>query len=470
MKRTMFTLGGVLLAVVIGFGQEPERAKAEALQKRISELESQVKLFMQELVALKASVADSKPAEPISKPTDAKPDAAKEPARPKSDLGIDVGSARIVPYGTLFFNAFGNSGGTNNADVPLWAATNGNSNLSATARQTRLGLRLEGARVGNTKVGAVLEADFYGGTPAVGIGENFGVVRLRLANVRLERERTSITLGQDWMVFAPQNPTSLAAAAIPQMASAGNNWARLPQVKVQQKFASGITWQAAILAPQTGDSAATASFLLQPNSGASSRVPFLQSRISYDAGNWFGSGRAGTLAVSGHYGRSRISSSATTSDIDSAGLALDWSVPLSARVVLVGEAFTGKNLGGFQAGIFQSYNADFARPAGSTLVAGGVRPIGTRGGWTQLGFTPDVAGDRLGLYASVGLDDPRDADLVSLTSRDWRTRNLAYAFNAIYKFTPQFSVGGEFRRFHTTYVLTGIRRASHVNFAASLSF
>jgi hypothetical protein len=104
------------------------------------------------------------------------------------------------------------------------------------------------------------------------------------------------------------------------------------------------------------------------------------------------------------------------------------------------------------------------------LISGGPGAIGTRGGWTQLGFTPPVFSDRLIIYGTYGLDDPRDSDLVSLTKRDWRLRNEAYAFSFLYKFTPQLSWGIEFRRFDTFYLQSGRQTANHVNLGAAFSF
>jgi hypothetical protein len=274
------------------------------------------------------------------------------------------------------------------------------------------------------------------------------------------------------MVFAPQNPTSLAAAAIPQLAAAGNNWARIPQFKVDHKLGKNVRIQGAVLAPQTGDSAAASAFFLQPNSGSVSRIPFLQARIAFSAGDFLAAGKPGTIGVSAHYGRSRvfIGTPLTRYDVDSTGIAADWNVPLSRRVILVGEAFAGKNLAGFQGGIFQGYNPEFAELQGNTLVAAGVRGIRSRGGWAQLGFTPPVAKDRLSFYGSAGIDDPDDRDLVTLVPRDLRRRNLAWAFDAIYKVTPQFSVGFEYRGFNTHWTLSGRRTSNHVNLGAVYNF
>ncbi|MDM7921438.1 MAG: hypothetical protein QUS14_03980 [Pyrinomonadaceae bacterium] len=461
---------------------EPKK-NADENSEKLKQLEAQVNLMQEQLEALKSAIAALKGDEPkaeaarASAPT-AAPEKAESagskqaPAQTKPDLGVNVGSARLTPYGSIYFNAFGNSGGTNNADVPLFATSTGRGNTGASLRQTRLGVRLEGAKVGEAKLNAILEADFFGGFPSIGIGENFGVVRLRLANVRLDWEKTSLTLGQDWSVFAPVSPTSLATAAIPQMAAAGNNWARLPQVRVDHKAGKYFLIQGAVAAPQTGDSATNAPFFLQPNSGSTSRMPFFEARAAVANVSPFGTKKTATIGFSGHYGRSRVYTGAanTRYEIDSFGVALDWNLPLHERLIIAGEAFVGRNLAGFQGGIFQGYNTEFAYRNGAVVTAAGVRGIGTHGGWTQLGFTPDAFKDRLSLYASLGIDDPRNEDLVTFVSRDLKKRNLAYAFDLIYKFTPQFSIGAEFRRFQTDWTLTGRQRSNHVNLGAVYSF
>lgn len=498
MKLKTFLIPAIFFCAAHVSAQQPSPSPTnEELQKRISQMEIEMNQMRDEIGKLKKSLpgnlspmqpekpdstvavksetaekAETKAEIKAETKVETKPNQNTAAAKQTKTLGVDVGTARLTPYGTIYFNAFSNSAGTNNADVPLFAAPTGLGNTSASVRQTRFGIRLEGLKVGQAKLKAVLEADFFGGFPSVAIGENFGVVRLRLANARLDWEKTSVTLGQDWMVFAPVNPTSLAAAAIPPMASAGNNWARLPQIRIERKLNKNFTWTGAILAPQTGDFAISAAFFLQPNSGASSKLPFFQTRVAFAETNWFNSKKAGSLGLSAHYGRSKVFTGATNieNDIDSLGVALDWNFPLVERVNLTGEVFFGRNLGGFQAGVFQGYNNDFAYRVGTILVAGGVRSIGTHGGWTQLGFTPDVLQNNLSLYGSIGMDDPTNADLISRTPRDFRTRNFSFALDAIYKFSPQFQIGAEFRRHQTLYLLSGRHNANHINLSAAYSF
>lgn len=458
---------------------ETSAASGDEVKERIKQLEDQILTMQSQIESLKnqvnqkAAATETKTAATEPKAETKMTENAKTEAKiqPKQ-LGIDLGGVRLTPYGTIYFNAFSNNGGTNNADDPLFATLTGQGGTSASVRQTRLGLRFEGAKVGKANLSGVIEADFFGGFPTVPIGENFGVVRIRLANARLDWEKTSVTIGQDWMPFAPVSPNSLAAAAIPQLAAAGNNWARLPQIRVDRKLTNKITLTGAILAPQTGDYSTTSTFFLQPNSGAISKTPFFQSRLSFADKNWLGAKKVGAIGVSAHYGRSRVLTGAQNirNDIDSVGVAADWNFPLHKRVVILGEAFTGRNLAGFQGGIFQNYVTDFANRNGSVLVAGGVRAIGTNGGWIQLGFTPAILNDKLTLFGSAGIDNPHDEDLVSISRTNYRKQNNAFAFNVLYKLTTQFSLGAEYRHFETFYLFSNKRTAEHINLSGAFNF
>lgn len=466
----------IIISIALFFITNVYAQTPQEVQEQIKKLEAQVQLMQAELDKLKKASATPTPTTTAKVETPnptVTPD--KKVEQEKKQPGFELGNGvRAIPYGTIYFNMFGNSAGTNNTDIPLFAAASGKSNVSASVRQTRFGLKLEGLKIGNAKVTGVIETDFYGGEPAIGVGENFGVVRVRLANAKIDWKNTSVTIGQDWMPFAPQNPVSIADAAIPQFAAAGNNWARLPQIKVEQRFSDGkVILQGAVLAPQTGDSSTTAVFLQQPNSGALSRIPFIQSRLSFNDKNWFATKKVGTFGVSAHYGRSRVKSTSgpiIEADIDSYGLAVDWNMPLHKRVSWSGEVFFGQNLGGFQAGVFQNYNTDFAIKQNNVVIATGIKGIRTSGGWTQIGFTPNWNKDKFTLYGSVGLDDPKNVDLVSLVNRDFRSRNLAWAFDGIYKFTPQFQIGFEFRQLNTNYTVNGKKKANHLNLGAAYSF
>jgi hypothetical protein len=88
----------------------------------------------------------------------------------------------------------------------------------------------------------------------------------------------------------------------------------------------------------------------------------------------------------------------------------------------------------------------------------------------QIGFTPSIADDRLTLFGSIGVDDPRDEDLTSLSRTNFRKQNTVFALNAIYKLSPQLSIGAEYRRFATLYLISGRRTAEHINLSGAFSF
>jgi hypothetical protein len=380
-----------------------------------------------------------------------------------SPAAAEAPPIKVTPYGVIYFNLFDNSAGTNNADVPLWS-TPGIGSVSASGRQTRFGLRVTGLTAVKAKVTAVVEADFFGGFPTVGVGDNMGVVRLRLANVRLDWAKTSLVLGQDWVIFAPANPVSLAAAGIPLMAATGNPWARLSQMRAEWHSGPALL-QGAVLAPSTGDFNST--FLYQPASGALSQVPFVQGRAALTSNNWIGMKRPASIGISGQYGRARVVSATADRTLDSRGIAVDWSLPVVNRVTLTGEAFTGRNLAAFQAAVFQGVNPDFASGSPSSPVNDGAHAIETRGGWTQLAASLNTS---LSVQVTYGLDDPRDDTLASISRHDWRLRNQATAIGFVHKLSPQLSWGLEDRRIVTQSIVAGRRTANHVNLAATFTF
>ena len=471
-----FMVSLILIAAAIpAASQTPADDSREKLLERVEQLEMQLNQIKSEVAVLRETLA-AKPAPPLNVAATPAAPATHPPGPPreiagKKEAGIPLGPWKATPYGTLYFNAFGNSGGSNNTDLPTFAAT-GAGNASASVRQTRLGLRLAGPELSGAAVRGVVEADFFGGFPPSGVGENFALVRLRLAYGELEWKHARLVVGQDWVFFAPNNPLSIANAAIPQLTSAGNLWARLPQVRLDLRGGSRAKWlwQFGVLAPATGDFPGTSSaFLLQPGAGARSRMPYFESRAAGIFEDWLGLGQPATFGASVHYGRSRTATTAGNRDLDSAGAAFDWNFPIVPHVTLLGEAFFGRNLAGFQGAIFQGINSDFAIRTPTGLVAGGPRAIGTRGGWAQVQFVPPNL-NKLTLYGSFGLDNPRKEDLVSLAAHDWRLRNLAFSFGILHKLIPQFTWGIEFRRLETDYLLSHRTNDKHVNAGVAVSF
>jgi hypothetical protein len=392
------------------------------------------------------------PPQPAAPPASAP--AAAKPAEP----------IKVTPYGIAYFNVFSNTDAVNNGDVPLFAAASGPGHTGMSARQSRLGLRVTGAALGKAKVTGVVEGDFFGGYPAVGIGDNMGVFRLRLANARLDWTKGSLVVGQDWMIFAPVNPLSLSSAGIPLFAAGGNLWSRLPQVRGEWKTKK-VLLQGGLLAPQTGDF--NSAFFYQPGSGALSETPFLQGRAALTLANFAASKKVATIGVSAHWGQARVLTPVDRT-VDSNGIALDFVLPLGTKVTVQGEAFTGTNLGGFQGGVFQGLVIDGAVAGpGGTPVLDGPRALDTAGGWVQVlaAVTPTLT-----IHGGFGTDDPDDADFLTVTRRESRLENTAISFGFQHKASAQVSWGFEYRRLDTKYLIAGDKDAGHFNGAFTFTF
>ena len=343
---------------------------------------------------------------------------------------------KVTPYGIAYFNFFSNSDAVNNGDVPLFAAASGPGHTGMTARQSRLGIRVTGATVGKAKVTGVVEGDFFGGYPAVGIGDNMGVFRLRLANARLDWAKGSLVVGQDWMIFAPVNPLSLSSAGIPLFAAGGNLWSRLPQVRGEWKTKK-VLLQGGVLAPQTGDF--NSAFFYQPGSGALSETPFLQGRAAVTLANFAASKKVATIGVSGHWGQSRVLTprrSDARLERHRRSTSCCRSAPRSPCRARRSPAPTSAASRPASSRAWSSTAPSPARAASPVL--DGPRALDSAGGWVQVlaAVTPTVT-----VHGGFGTDDPDDADFLTVTRRESRLENTAISFGFQHKASAQHRLG-----------------------------
>jgi len=389
-----------------------------------------------------AELAQFRPAPPPAPVVNAAaPKPAQEPA-PHPTLSA---------YGTILMNAFYNTAATNIQDVPLFASkqgadpTGGDKNFGMTARQTRLGLKYQQPNVAGARLSGQFEFDLFGGKTPLGNGMDMDIFRLRLAFGRLDWKHVAFEAGQDWALFAPLNPTSLAGFAIPDFSTSGNPWIRLPQLRAE--FSGGsFLWQVAALDPNMGDyPTGTFSTSRQPGIGERGRMPAVESRVAWSHSH-------ATLGLSGHYGRGKN----TPVGVDSWGVAGDYSIPLTRYFTLTGEAFEGRALG-----IFSVTSGESVGAVGTP----GAHGVESRGGWSQLQFNP-VRQWQLNL--AYGLEVPNAVQLPAGN----RWRNQTYMGNVIFKLTPSVNFALEYRRMLTDYrnQQAANERGDHVNLAVGYIF
>jgi hypothetical protein len=258
--------------------------------------------------------------------------------------------------------------------------------------------------------------DFFGGIPGFQTGQVMGLPRLLVGFARIENDRTAIEIGQDHMILAPRDPTSLAAFAFPLFFRSGNLYLRVPQVRVEQKLGV-LRAIGGIVAPIGGDLVGDTYLFVPPALGGErSRRPGVQGRLAYVAGDPE-STRFADIGLSGHRGW----------EWRPVTLARSWAAALDASarrdfVGVAGELFVGDNIDAF---------------GGST----GLDAKGA-GGWGELQIYPTA---RLRFVAGYGDDQLRDPREDTLP----RQRNRSAFGNITFSITPELQTAFEYRWLRT---------------------
>jgi hypothetical protein len=349
-------------------------------------------------------------------------------------------------FGTIVFNSFFNSGEANWLENPntVGAPPAGglpSGSFSATMRQSRVGAIIEGPQVGSMRTSGFLAVDFFGGMTNFQTGQVMGLPRLLYGYMRLENGRTAIEVGQDHMILAPRNPTSLAAMSFPDLYRSGNLYLRVPQARIEHSFAAGKSGEflavGGIVAPIAGDFSGNYTFVAPNLAGERSRHPAVQGRLAWRARPRSGD-RGFELGFSGHYGNEEyvggaISSWAAAVDLDAS----------AGRFGFGGEWYVGKNI--------DAFGGSLGQLAKST------------GGFVEGRFR---ATPRLEFNGGVGRDRLFDMSLFPAALEG----NSGIYANTIFRWTPEFASSLEYRWLSTDPVQNAIRQNNHVNFVLTYSF
>ena len=358
---------------------------------------------------------------------------------------IKVESASRMPikvFGTIHTNVFANSAAPNWLDSPnlvnLPPADGQTGSFSATLRQTRVGVTIDGPTLNGVRSNGSLAMDFFGGIPGFATGQVMGLPRLLVAFARFEGQRTAVEVGQDQMILAPVDPTSLASFAFPALFRSGNLYLRTPQARIEQKFGSHVRAVGGIVAPIGGDvPGEDYRFVPQAFGGERSRRPGVQARVAASAGDRETS-RHLDIGVAGHYGWERRSAGL----VESFASALDFSVRWD-RIGAAGEFFVGDNADAFGGGVGLD-----AR---------------TQGGWAEIQFHPDV---RLSFAAGAGVDRLRGDPPPTLP----RHRNRSAYGVTIVSFTPEVQASFEYHWLATSPGSGAERRNHHFDWVLAYKF
>ncbi len=376
---------------------------------------------------------------------------------------------RLKLSGMLLLNVFGNSGTVDEIDLPRVALPRppaaSDGTFGASVRQSILGLTGYGPTIGGGRTSADLQIDFLGGISAGYSGYSSGIARLRLARMRLDWDKTSVSAGLDNLFFSPNSPTSYMTVAEPALATAGNLWTWTPTVRVEQrvktdkvlwKFEGGILDYAGYTGYYQDVRYATP--------GESSKQPAYAMRIS---GNGRGEDNPVSFGVAGLIAPQRYPNG---NNVNGWGGLLDWKTPILRHVELSGEFFGGKGIGGFGGvGLVNAQNQTYQY---LVTTAPTIAKLRTMGGWAQLKAKLDArnefnASAGYGGFDSAGL---RNAGALDGSLLFVPARNESMLVNYVFKPRSDLVFSLEYRRLKTYNVSDAPYSADHVGASAAFLF
>lgn len=423
---------------------------AASLANRMAELERETESLRTELEGLRTQPTRLPPvtATPASMSHSALAPQADEEFFTWGELQAEMkrltftkGDFRIVPYGAfwadMIYQTERTSPGSYTVFVPS-REVEGENAFIVDARRTRLGLKIDGPRIPllhNSVSGAVVEIDFQ--SPVTSASANRPTVLLRHAYWHAKNDYYRVLVGQHWDVISPLNASTLNYSV---GWVGGNIGYRRTQFRFERYFHPDpnlmLTSQIAIVQKIVTDFATTAGVNREPGGW-----PILQGRLATTVGDRT-NGRPIEVGVSGHIGETGFDfltegppplslPPADDQRFRTWSFNVDMRVPITDRLSMKGEFFTGENLSAFLGGIGQG-------------VCGCTRStVRSTGGWFDLTYELT---DRWRVVAGYGLDDPIDNDLLF-----GRTYNQFIFANTSYDVTKSLVTGFEVTSWRTLY-------------------
>ena len=277
--------------------------------------------------------------------------------------------------GMLLFTSQLNGGNVDDPDLPLIARpTYGNQpqgSLSATARQTILGLEATGPSIWGARSSADINVDFFGGVPYADYSTSAGLLRLRTAHANLEWSHRSLVAAFDRPLISPLQPTSFLSVGEPALAWSGNLWTWSPQLEFKDTSLLSnrkLGIEAGLIdVPAPGPP--TRFGIPTPSPSEQSHQPGYEARLSYaiPLGD-----HAIEMGAGGYYSRQAYE---YNHHLDAWAGTLDWRIPFTQRLELSGEFYRGRGIGGLGGGAFK----DYVPFANDTIQNG----LNAEGGWGQ---------------------------------------------------------------------------------------
>ena len=363
---------------------------------------------------------------------------------------------RVKLSGIALFNAFGDFGQVDNADLPSISIPKipgySAGSAGASVRQSIVGLSGIGPVLFGARTSADLQMDFFGGLPSGYGPTSSGLAEVRLARIRFDWKNTSAVAGLDYPFFSPNLPTTYMTVVVPGFASAGNLWTWTPTIRLEQRFNgtfSPFKIEAGFMDPASNTEYAPNTNLRIASPTENSRQPTYAVRLSASTKS---EDHPAAIGISGVYSPQRFKG-----PYDVAGWAgtLDWKFPLLPRTELSGQFFTGRGLDGF-GGVPLSPLRPMDPVYYAAVTAPELANLGVMGGWSQFKIKVDTRNEfnvaaGTGGRNSAGL---RGAAMSNSFLVSVPARNQMLFANYIFRPRSDLLFSAEYRRLRT-YQITG---------------
>jgi hypothetical protein len=348
-----------------------------------------------------------------------------------------VGGIRVIPYGVLWADMVYTTSRQFPRQFILFIQseeTQGEDAFEVEARYSRVGIRLTGPKVdvlGGLTSGGQVEVDFLGGF----VTENQPDTRLRHAYWEAKNEDYRFLVGQYWDLTSPLLPNTVNFSVNWGVGNIGFRRAQFRAERYLQVTDNLVlTLQGAATSEVIQDFVAVENIVRE-----SPNWPMIQARAAAVGER---SGRPVTLGFSGHIGETGFdfrtgdpANPALGPEDDARFLTwsfnVDFQVPVTDRLGVHGEFFTGSNLSTLLGGIVQG-----VCPCQRV-------PIRSTGGWGEISYdvTPHIHS-----HFGFGIDDPNNSDLLI-----GRTYNRVVYANVFLDMTKRLVTGWEVSSWRTSY-------------------
>ncbi|MBM3308340.1 MAG: hypothetical protein FJY74_08440 [Candidatus Eisenbacteria bacterium] len=360
-------------------------------------------------------------------------------------LGSSVALAAPTFYGYIKLDASLDSAKTDKGDYAFivlpYVGEEADDEFNMTANQTRLGMKFDAAEGERFPVSGRVEIDFYGGG-----AENKANPMMRQAYLEMTFPAFEVLAGQTADLISPLNPTTLNYVVLWK---SGNTGYRRPQIRLTKAVSLADAGKLTLAASANRN-------MGRDENGEDFGQPSWQGRVGYSR-KLFGD-RSLTVGVSGLYGKE---SDADDCEFESSAIVVDATIPLGEKITVMGEYFSGRNLGVYLGGVGQGIAVQ--PPYESSRSRAEMAEIEASGWWGQLAV--QLAAD-IAVNVGAGWDDPT---LPVWAAADAIEKNTTYYGNVIWSATTSSYIGFEYAKMETEYAGSGDDTPAYENTRVQLS-